>query len=205
MKTLREKLIPQNATLVVEIDTIVDKELSGLKIYKYFNSSNKLSAIAFKGRKLSPIWNYYFMNEEDYQARIKKTIETYETRKLQKKEHATMLKNNKEVALSQIKVGDIFVHTYSCESTTINFLQVTKISGKKIILNLIEKDLVDNDSGRNDYYMPLKNHFVGNKSYQMTVSGYSDNHQIILKNTNLGGYVNSWSGNKVYQTNAHWI
>lgn len=202
----RKCYIPENATLEVAIDVIQSKELSGLQVYKYINKQNQLCAKCFIGRKVAPVWHYYFSDEQDYQSRVDLTIQNYERKKAYKAQWKIEQKENKKQSLALINEGDIFVRSYGYDCTLIEFYQVIKIKGQKVELVAIASEFVRNECGRNDYYNPVRNKIIDEKIYMATVSPYNTHNSIFLRCSAFrSGTIAKWDGQEVYQTNSYYI
>lgn len=106
--------------------------------------------------------------------------------------------------MDKIRIGDIFVDTFSYEYTRVSFMQVISKYGTKVILRKIKQELVGTDgSGRNEDIMPLKDQFLNDELITQTVKSLCGE-DIYLSGTSSCRSVHSWDGKACYQTNSYW-
>ena len=197
MKT-REFYIPTQATRIPAID--------GIEAYKYTNGQNKLVGLCFVGKQIKPSWRYIFSDMVQLTEALNVTVNKFVDRQQEKAVYREWRKQNKKEAIQMVNVGDIFVESFSYESTTISFWQMVFKKGGTVGLKEINRILVNTDScGRSEYYIPHIDSFIDNKLITRSIKSHI-NDTVYLCIPEAGGihHFKKWNGKSVYETNIYW-
>ncbi len=117
----RDFYIPQGAESVSD-------EQSDAIVYIFTDSASRPCAMGFHGRAQKPDWNFYFKGE----AAREKRIETFFA---SRRAHKEQLKARREEQKTphDFKCGDVLCSIWGWEQTNVNFYQVVKIVGQRMI------------------------------------------------------------------------
>ena len=137
---------------------IIENDL--LQVYK---SKDKLIAQAFIGKQAKPYWHYVFNSEDeitkkvsDLETRLKSWEDMKTKRKVERKE-------GRDKFIQDLKIGDLFYHSWGYDQTNIDFYQVTEINGKTFTMRPIRSKMVDGSTyshGMADEVVPDKDNFI---------------------------------------------
>jgi hypothetical protein len=59
----------------------------------------------------------------------------------------------------RLNVGDIFYSSWGYDQTNVDFYEVKEVSGKRIIIHLLEKKVIRTDGDGNTYMVPIPGRF----------------------------------------------
>ena len=151
-------------------------------------------AMAFVGKAQKPTWMYKFRSENDRQNHIDKTIESAKSRK----EEKTKRMDERKEYQHDLKVDDILVASWGYDQTNIDFFQVIKVVGKKIVIRKIASKVVDSGSTQNKV-VAVKDSFIDEPMIKIPKSGY--NGKVVVKIASYE-YAYLWDGTPRYETDA---
>tara|TARA_Y100000593_G_scaffold85583_1_gene162850 strand:+ start:1109 stop:1693 length:585 start_codon:yes stop_codon:yes gene_type:complete len=122
MRTLtREFYIPKGATRVTSKEINAD--------FYLYQSGDKPAAMAFIGKAQKPRWHYRFASDEKREQRINKTIES----EIATKAFKANTRKKRNEAPRGLEVGDVLRASWGYDQTNINYFEVTKLIGKRMV------------------------------------------------------------------------
>jgi hypothetical protein len=126
-------------------------------VYVYENSRGLPAAIAYKGKAYKPVWHYSFRDPEQMMVKIDAffaAAKAWEESKAKRRKERLEYQHT-------LQVGDVLYSSWGYDQTNINFYQVTRLVGKKMV-ELME---IAGHSGGEDSFMsaetePVKDSFI---------------------------------------------
>lgn len=186
---------------------LTDVGHANVAVYRLDNpGTNILTAVCFVGKSIKPCWYHRAITVDQFNEKIQATVALQQRKDKRKQDAAIQRKNMKAEALKTIKVGDIYVETFSFESTSISFLQVTEIKGSRITLEYIGKTYVETDEtySRNLFYVADPAIKTGKFITRTpTYMNMKDKHiSLSTGNDSMYHSIFNWDNEPTYQTNS---
>ena len=152
-------------------------------------------AIGFGGKRSKPDFNYRFRTAEQRDAHIERWLNN------QKAHSEYQAKRKAERAKPHtLKLGDILYTSWGYDQTNIDFYQVTKVIGKKMIeIREIGSKTVRNDGGGCDYVVAVRGSFLEGKKPMKKMAGPDNCVRI-----ESYAHARPWDGEPKYETALGW-
>jgi hypothetical protein len=136
----RSRFIPKNSKAIEQKET-------GHIVYTYTNDQGSFLAIAYGGRRTKPDFHYRYKSEERRAESIKEYLAERKKRYDADQEYKAKRKLERQKAIANLKVGDIFHCGWGYEQTQCDFYQIISIKGQTAVISPIHAVTVPGSEG----------------------------------------------------------
>ena len=145
-------------------------------------------AVFFTGKQSKPTFHYRFKNLSDMKERIDQTIS-----KLMSWEDKKASRKIERYQESSLNLGDILYTSWGYDQTNVDFYQVTKVIGRRMVEIRPIGQTFDHGTHGSDYVSAVKDKFIGEAKTHVVKYG---------NRITIASYASAylWDGQPKYQT-----